>query len=288
MPQNSYTCLILAGNRRGVDDPLARAGGVTHKCFIDIAGVPMLRRVVAAVLESGRVHHAVVSIDADRRGEAEAMLRSIKGSDRITVISSQPSIGGSVMAAIEQIPDALPLVITTGDNALHTPEMVRYFCDALDDCDGNVALGLTDAEVLLKAYPDGQRSFHRFRNGRYSSCNLYALLDERALRTPRAFDSGGQFAKKPWRFIFSFGIPAFVIYKTRWATLEGFLRYLSSRLKVETRPVFMPFAEGPIDVDRIADWEMANRIVGAREQREQEALDQQQGDASEQTHGLAA
>ena len=285
MSHNSYTALILAGNRRGIDDPLARAGGVTHKCFIDIAGVPMLRRVVTAVLESGRVHHAVVSIDADRRGEAEAMLRTIDGSDRITVIASQPSIGGSVMSAIEQIPDVLPLVITTGDNALHTPEIVRYFCDSLVNCDGNVALGLTDAEVLLKTYPDGQRSFHHFRNGRYSSCNIYALLNEEALRAPRAFDSGGQFAKKPWRFIISFGVPAFLIYKTQWATLEGFLGYLSRKLKIQARPVFMPFAEGPIDVDRIADWEMANRIVAAREQK---ALGQFQTDARDRAPGLAA
>jgi hypothetical protein len=27
----------------------------------------------------------------------------------------------------------------------------------------------------------------------------------------------------------------------------------------------MPFAEGPIDVDRPVDWDLANRIVAARE-----------------------
>ena len=27
----------------------------------------------------------------------------------------------------------------------------------------------------------------------------------------------------------------------------------------------MPFAEGPIDVDRQVDWDLANRIVAARE-----------------------
>lgn len=265
MSAKSYTALILAGNRRGVDDPLARAGNVTHKCFIDIAGEPMLRRVVRAVLESGRVHHAVVSIDADRHDEAQAMLDTLEGSEKITLIPSNETIGGSVIAAIEQIPDALPMMVTTGDNALHTSEMVHYFCNELDKCDGDVALGLTTAETLLAAYPDGQRSFHHFRNGRFSSCNIYALLDQRAIRAPRAFDSGGQFAKKPWRFIFSFGLPAFLIYKTRMATLQGFLGYLSRKFKVKARPVFMPFPEGPIDVDRIADWEMANRIVSQRQ-----------------------
>lgn len=73
------------------------------------------------------------------------------------------------------------------------------------------------------------------------------------------------FAKKPWRFIFSFGLLAFLVYKSRRATFEGFLKYLSRALKVDTRPVYMPFPEGPIDVDRIEDWEMANRIIAKRE-----------------------
>ncbi len=31
----------------------------------------------------------------------------------------------------------------------------------------------------------------------------------------------------------------------------------------------MPFAEGPIDVDRQVDWDLANRIVAAREAHEE-------------------
>lgn len=265
MSRKQYTALVLAGSRQGDNDPLAIAGNVSHKCFIDIHGEPMLSRVVRSVLESGKVHHVVVSIDEDQIAEAEALLRPLRGSVRVTVLSSRGSIGGSVMAATEQIPDVLPLMITTGDNALHTPEMVRYFCESLDSCEGDAALGLTDAEVLLKSYPDGQRSFHHFRDGRYSSCNLYALLNERALAAPKTFDSGGQFAKKPWRFIFSFGLPAFLIYKSRRATFEGFLKYLSRALKVDTRPIYMPFPEGPIDVDRIEDWEKASSIIAKRE-----------------------
>lgn len=265
MAKKDYTALVLAGSRRGEKDPLAIAGNVSHKCFIDIGGEPMLRRVVSAVLESGRVHHVVVSIDEDRRFEAETLLLPLKGSRRVTVLASRPSIGGSVMAAIEQIPDALPLVITTGDNALHTAEMVRYFCDELDKCEGDAAVGLTSADILLKAYPDGQRSFHHFRDGRYSSCNIYALLNERALTGPKTFNSGGQFAKKPWRLILSFGLLTFLVYKSRRATFEGFLRHLSRALKIDTRPVYMPFPEGPIDVDRVEDWKMVSRIIAERE-----------------------
>lgn len=260
-----YTAVVMAANRRGSDDPLAKAGRVSHKCFIDIGGQPMLKRVVSAVLESERVGHLVIVIDADQMQAAKELVRTLGRPEPVTMVASRGSIGASVMAAIEVVPDIVPCIITTGDNALHTAEMVRYFCDELDECDGDAALGLTRAEVLLAAYPDGQRSFHRFRNGQFSGCNLYAMLTPAALKAPRTFNSGGQFAKKPWRFMLSFGPLTYLVYKSRWTTLEGFLRFLSRGLGISTKAVFMPFAEGPIDVDRVQDWELANQIVRARE-----------------------
>ena len=269
MTDARYTALVLAANRRGSEDPLAKAGGVSHKCFIDIAGEPMLRRVVRAVAESGRIGRIIVSIEEDSRDEARAILAPIADADTFHYVGAQENIATSVDAAARAFPDAVPLVVTTGDNALHTAEMVRFFCDALDPVaasgkDG--ALGLTPAQYILDKYPEGNRAFHRFRDGAFSSCNIYAMLTPRALqRGPLVFRSGGQFGKKPKRLIGAFGLFAFLVYKSRLASLSTVLRLLSRAIGIKTAPVLMPFAEGPIDVDRMQDWELANRIVAQRE-----------------------
>jgi CMP-N-acetylneuraminic acid synthetase len=265
MTDARYTALVLAAARGGPRDPLAVAGNVSHKAFIDIAGTPMLRRTVSSVLDCGRVGRVIVSIEDDSRAAAEEILRPLGASDRIVFVSSTDTIGASVAATTEQYPDSLPLIITTADNALHTPEMVRFFCDALDDVDADGAFGLTPAQYILDKYPGESRAFHRFSDGAFSSCNLYALLTPRSLKAPRTFNSGGQFGKKPWRLIFSFGMIAFLVYKSRRAKLRTFLSFLSRAIGVRTEPVFMPFAEGPIDVDRMQDWELANRIISERE-----------------------
>ena len=258
-----YTGLVLAASR-GSLDPLAQAGGVSHKCFIDISGQPMLRRVVRAVMESGRIGRTVVAIEPDSVEEAKAILADLPGAEAIEYVASRENIAASVNAAAT--PDMLPLVITTGDNALHTAEMVRFFCDALDgiqDADG--AIGLTPAQYILDKYPEGNRAFHRFRDGAFSSCNIYALLTPRSLVGPRVFRTGGQFGKKPKRLIGAFGVPAFLLYKSRMLKLRTFLRFLSLGIGMKAAPVLMPFAEGPIDVDRMQDWDLANRIVRDRE-----------------------
>ena len=262
MTDTRYTALVLAASR-GSLDPLAQAGGVSHKCFIDIAGRPMLQRVVEAVMQSGRIGRLIVGIEAGSIEEAKAILAPLSGAGAIEYVATRENIGASVAAVAKA--DMLPLVITTGDNALHTGEMVRYFCDALDTVGEDGALGLTPASFVLDKYPEGNRAFHRFSDGAFSSCNIYALLTERALEAPRVFNSGGQFGKKPRRLIGAFGLFAFLLYKSRLFTLRTVLRALSRTIGVRTAPVLMPFAEGPIDVDRQVDWDLANRIVAARE-----------------------
>ena len=262
MAQGKYTALVLAASRGNLD-PLARAGGVSHKCFIDIAGQPMLRRVVAAVVESGRARRTIVAIEPESMAEAKAILAPLPGAGAIEYVASRETIGASVAAVAS--PEHLPLVITTGDNALHTAEMFAFFCDALADVKEDGALGLTPAAYVLEKYPEGNRAFHRFRDGAFSSCNLYAILTPAGLDAARVFDSGGQFGKKPRRLIGAFGIWAFLLYKSRLFTLRTILKALSRAVGVRTAPVLMPFAEGPIDVDRQVDWDLANRIVAERE-----------------------
>lgn len=262
MTDARYTALVLAASRGNLD-PLAQAGGVSHKCFIDIAGQPMLRRVVEAVMDSGRVKRTIVAIEPDSMDEARQILAPLPRSETIEYVPSRENIGTSV-AQVAREAD-LPLIVTTGDNALHTAEMVAFFCDALDTVEEDAALGLTPAQLVLDKYPEGNRAFHRFRDGGYSSCNLYAILTSDGLDAARVFNSGGQFGKKPKRLIGAFGLFAFLLYKSRLFTLRTVLRTLSRGIGVRTAPVVMPFAEGPIDVDRQVDWDLANRIVAARE-----------------------
>ena len=262
MGDGPFTGLVLAASRGNLD-PLAQAGGVSHKCFIDIAGQPMLRRVVAAVMASGQIGRTIIAIEQESITEAKAILADLPGAETIEYVASRDNIGSSVSAIAT--PDLLPLIITTGDNALHTPELVRYFCDALDGLKEDGALGLTPAEYILAKYPEGNRAFHRFRDGAFSSCNIYALLTPKALEAPRVFNTGGQFGKKPRRLIGAFGLFAFLLYKSRLFTLRTVLKTLSRTVGVRTAPVLIPFAEGPIDVDRMQDWELANRIIRERE-----------------------
>src|SRR6185503_11047970 len=78
MADTRYTALVLAATRGGPRDPLAQAGGVSHKAFIDLAGKPMLRRVVEGVIDSGRVGRLIVSIEQQAMDEAKQVLAGLE------------------------------------------------------------------------------------------------------------------------------------------------------------------------------------------------------------------
>ena len=188
MADQPIPALVLAASRGNLD-PLAQAGGVRHKCFIDIAGQPMLRRVVErGAGERPRVNRTIVAIEPESIEEAKHdPRRRCPAPRRSNIVASRDNIGTSVAAVAT--PELLPLVITTGDNALHTAEMVAFFCDALDGVTEDGALGLTPADYVLDKYPEGNRAFHRFRDGAFSSCNLYAILTPKGLEAAQVFNS---------------------------------------------------------------------------------------------------
>lgn len=264
LPQTS--ALVLAAQRPGVIDPLTAGGPVSHKCMLTIHGQIMLERVIDALLASGRCRHVHVSIDDAavlRNGER---LREWMDGGRVSAIAAEGNLADSVYTAAQQIPDEhWPLLITTGDNALHTPALLREFVAAAfaEPCDA--ALGLTREAVVTAEIPDAGLHWHRLRGGGFSSCNLYLLHKRKSLGAVEIFRSGGQFGKKPWRILQACGVLPFLLYRARLATAEGLFRRVGHNLGVRLAPIFLPFPFGPIDVDNPRSFALCERILAQRE-----------------------
>lgn len=265
MTQKNYAALVLAGSRAQADDPLLASAGVSHKCFIDLEQKPMLLRVVESLTKSDRIDHVIVSINQEVIPEARALLEGADWSGKIDFVPAGTTFGDSFEKVVDSHPDAFPLVVTTGDNGLHTPDMIYHFCDVIDRKPVDVAVAMTRAEVILARYPNGQRAFHNLKDGAYSSCNLYALLTKNAVSGVRVFNTGGQFGKKPWRMIKSFGIMSFILYKLQRLSLRMLMARVSKTLNLKVTAVLMPYADAPIDVDNPKDLELVRRILQARD-----------------------
>ena len=137
------SCLVMAASRRGVDDPVAQLQGLSHKCLVKIDGQVMLERVLEALVDSGCFSKIHVSVDRADILRATPMMAGWVDEGRVVFIQSHGNLADSVLKAVAEIDNALPLVITTGDNALHTPDIVRDFVRDFHSSKADGVVGFT-------------------------------------------------------------------------------------------------------------------------------------------------
>ena len=257
MPK-SWTAIVLAAGR-GPDDPMAKAYGVTHKCVLPVNNVPMLKRVATALRTSKSVGEISISIETPAIATA-VLGKKTKG---LTIVAAENSAPLSAIRAIEKNP-AYPVLITTADHALLTPEMVDYFCEQAESGNADFSAGLAHAEVILKAYPQSIRTFFKFKQDRVSGCNLFAVHNKRGLRILEQWKHLEAARKKPWRLVAAFGPLALIRFLLGTLSLDDVFATVSKRLGLIAKPVLLPFAEAAIDVDKPADLALAEAILKNR------------------------
>ena len=265
MPEKDFTAIILAASRRGPGDQAAQIQHKSHKCLVTLNGTAMIERVIQAVVDTESVTRIYVSIEDPQVLREVDQVAQWLGDGAIVPIKSEDNLTQSLVAAAQQIPDPYPLIVTAGDNALHTAEMLTHFCTEVSKGDADAYIAMTRAQLILDKYPEGARAFHRLKDDAYSSCNLYAVTSDAGVQGARPFATGGQFGKKPWRIAKGFGLLSLILYKLRWLTLDGVMRRISKAVKVKAAAVLMPWAEGPIDVDNPNDYALVTKILKQKE-----------------------
>lgn len=261
-----FTALVLAG-RRGGEDPLAAtaaAAGVGQKCLIPVAGTPMLSRVIEALAGSKAIGLIGVSIDdPDAAAPALAAL-SEAASARVRVMTSAATPSLSVAAAIEELDQPPPLLVTTADHPLLTPELIDLFTTEAALSGADLGVALAPAASVLKAYPNARRTWLRFRDDRYTGCNLFALLtpeSRQALEFWRRVESD---RKRPLRIVRAFGLVSLVAYLGGRMTLAAAMERASNRLGAEVRAIVLAWPEAAVDVDKPEDLALVEQILTDR------------------------
>jgi GTP:adenosylcobinamide-phosphate guanylyltransferase len=233
---------------------MAKAFGVAHKCLLPVGGVPMLMRVVDALLAAGL---EVVSISID---DSDAARRALEGhASRVSYLLPERSAPASAKAGAEG--GSFPVLVTTGDHALLTAEMISYFCKQSESSGADFCAGLATAETILAAYPDTKRTFFNFGRDRVSGCNLFAVMTPAGLKVLERWQYLDQLRKNPWRLVMAFGLGPLLKFALGRLTLEDAFRVASAKLGMVAKPVLMPFAEAAIDVDKPEDKELAEKIL---------------------------
>lgn len=252
------TALLLAG-RRGGRDALARAAGYSHKALIPVAGVPLIARVLDSLCATEEIGNIVVSIDD------AAVLRCVDVATGLEVHASRASPAASVADYLRTRSDPGPVLVTTADHALLSPDVLAYFCGAARASEADVVVGVVTEAVFRAQYPESRRTFVALKGERLCGANLFLLRTSAAARAVRFWERAGQFRKRPWRLARLFGVGNLLRFACgrlgRQAAIDRVSHVIGARVEV----VDLPFAAAAIDVDTPHDLATVERILTVRD-----------------------
>jgi GTP:adenosylcobinamide-phosphate guanylyltransferase len=248
----AVTVLVLAG-QRPEGDPMAAAAGIRLKAMLPVGGRPMLERVIDALRASHAVGSIVVSIP-----EPAALVGL-----GVEALETEATPSLSVLAAIEQLSG--PVLVTTADHALLTPEMVdRFVAEARALVDADLLVGLVERRSIEALEPGARRTYWRFAGGAYSGANLFYLATAHARSAVTFWRQVEADRKRPWRIVRALGPGLLLGYLIGRLTLDQAMVRASRRLGCRVRAVVLPFGEAAIDVDKPADLAIVERLLLAR------------------------
>ncbi len=238
-------------------------GIIRRRALLEVAGVPMLLRVVRSLEATPGIGGLRVSIDdpaaLDRVPELMAMVQA----GRLALHRSLSSPSRSVLDALATLSDA-PVLVTTADHALLTPEMAEHFLTRAAALDADVCVGLVAHSVVEARFPGVPRTWVPFRDTRYTGANLYVFRSQQALRAVEFWIRAESFRKQPWRIASTFGPLSLLLFALRRLSLDAALTRASKAIGCRIEAVRLPFAEAAVDVDRPSDLALAERVIKER------------------------
>jgi GTP:adenosylcobinamide-phosphate guanylyltransferase len=255
-----FTAIILAGKRPG-KDPVAEAAGVACKSFAPIGGRPMVHRVLDALAAARQVGPRILCGPSQSLIAHEPELKARLETGEVKWIASHSTPSSSTYHALQSVLHGLPILVTTADHALLTPQIVDFFCGEARRIGCDVAVGLTPYEGVVSAFPETKRTAMKFYDGAYSGCNLFGFLNQRSHQAAQFWRQVEQDRKKPLRMMRILGWRTVVRYLLGRISLNEGLEQISGKLQIRARAILLPFPEAAVDVDTADDWHFVQRLA---------------------------
>ena len=180
---------------------------------------------------------------------------------RVEIARCGNGIASSIAAVIGGRQAPWPVLVTTADNALLTDDRVERFLRQAANTD--VAIGFGERSIVESEFPDTKRTWLKLSDGHFSGANLFAFHNDKCLAALKHWQSVEQDRKKGLKLIASFGPNLLLRAMSRTIGMIDGLAKVGKKMGLDAKLVILD-AEAPIDVDKIEDVALVERILSRR------------------------
>ena len=272
-----FQSIILAGERPG-GSPISHAFNVPASVMVPVAGKPSVVRVMQAIEDSGQAGGGIICGPATEVVAGSEELQSILKRPGFDWLAPAEGPAASALSALEKL-NHFPALLTAGDHALLSGEIVDDFCAAAistatpeglepassTDPDGapgyDLIIGFVPYGLVKAAWPASRRTLLKFSNGHFCGSNLFAIMTPDGSKALEFWRQAEADRKHPWRIARRFGVIALLLYLLRRLSLKQALVGLSDAAGCRIGYVILKHARAAVDVDSIEDQKLAERIL---------------------------
>lgn len=256
-----FTAIVLAADRTA-HDPIAVKTGMACKAIAPICGTPMIIRVLDA-LEASEMVKTIIICGPPKFAipDCPELERRI-ASGRVIWLPNLDSPSRSADSGLMHIDQNSPVLLTTADHALLTSSIVRHFLGESQKADSDATVGVVKYEDVAAAFPGVKRTVIRLKDSGVCGCNLYAFLNLRGRGLVSFWQRAEELRKRPWLLIGQiFGPMTVLSYLLGALTLDKGLNAVAAKTGIKVRPVFLPFPQAGVDVDKVEDMLLVESVL---------------------------
>jgi CTP:molybdopterin cytidylyltransferase MocA len=255
-----FAALVLAADRTN-KDPITQHTGAACKAFAPVDGIPMVIRVLDTLAACDLINTVILCGPPESLHMHCPELKLRIASGQVTWIPNLDSPSRSAESGLSQIPSDTPVLLTTADHALLTPDMVQSFLRSSLAIQGDATVGLVRQQDIAAAFPGSKRTVIRLRDGGFCGCNLFTFNPQgRALI--RFWRQAEDLRKRPWRLIAQvLGFKMVFSYLFGFLTLQKGLQAVSEKSGVKIQGIMLDDPRAGVDVDKVEDLVLAESIL---------------------------
>ena len=255
-----FAALVLAADRTN-KDPITQHTGAACKAFAPVDGIPMVIRVLDTLAACDLITRIILCGPPESLHMHCPELKQRIASRQVIWIQNLDSPSRSAESGLSQIPSDTPVLLTTADHALLTPDMVQSFLRSSLAAQSDATIGLARQQDIAAAFPGSKRTVVRLRDGGFCGCNLFTFNPKgRALI--RFWRQAEDLRKRPWRLVAQvLGFKMVLSYLFGLLTLQQGLQAVSEKSGVKVQGIMLDDPRAGVDVDKVEDLVLAESIL---------------------------
>jgi molybdopterin-guanine dinucleotide biosynthesis protein A len=244
--------LVTAGGQSQPGEPLYELIQDGKKAFLEIVGKPMIQWVLDALSGTSQIERVIVIGLPPETALACA--------HPLTVLPDHGDMLENIRAgareALRVDPGATHALLITSDLPGIRAEMIDWLIDQCQDKSQDLYYSVIERAVIEAQFPGSKRTYVRLKDMQVCGGDVHCIRLQAAVAEGDFWKQIIAARKNPLRQAALIGFDTLLLLLLRQLSVKGAITRICTRMGIQGRPVFSPFAEIGMDVDKPFQFEI--------------------------------